>query len=101
MIRDEGVRLLSDADVEAVAARVVELLRIEAGHRLLTASQAADILGVPETWLRAEQRAGRVPHVRLGHYVRFEREALTAWWRARTLGPVAGARPVSIVREAA
>ena len=54
---------------------------------LLDAAQAADLLGVPKTWVLAEARADRIPHVRLGRYVRFESSQLEAWWEARRRGP--------------
>ena len=34
--------------------------------RLLDAKQAGDLLGVPATWLLAQARGGKVPHVKLG-----------------------------------
>ncbi len=55
---------------------------------LLTAGQAAELLNVPVSFVRAEARANRVPHVRLGaRYVRFEADALEAWWANRRRGP--------------
>jgi excisionase family DNA binding protein len=39
---------------------------------LLTAGELAERLGVPESWVRTEERAGRIPSVRLGRYVRFK-----------------------------
>lgn len=62
------------------------------GHdrRLIPAADAADLLGVPKTWVLAEARANRIPHVRLGRYVRFEANELEAWWRARRRGPSFG-----------
>jgi excisionase family DNA binding protein len=54
---------------------------------LLDADQAGAMLGVPASWVLAEARAGRIPHVRLGRYVRFSGDELTAWWRARAQGP--------------
>ncbi len=56
---------------------------------LIDAAQAADLLGVPKTWVLAEARADRIPHVRLGRYVRFDPDALEQWWQARSRGPVA------------
>jgi excisionase family DNA binding protein len=41
-------------------------------EKLLTANELAKRLGVPESWVRTEERAGRIPSVRLGKYVRFE-----------------------------
>ncbi|HEX9262840.1 MAG TPA: helix-turn-helix domain-containing protein [Candidatus Binatia bacterium] len=37
-----------------------------------TTAEAAEILNVPETWLATAAREGRVPCLRLGHYVRFK-----------------------------
>ncbi len=54
---------------------------------LLIADQAAELLGVPKTWVLAEARADRIPHIRLGRYVRFEASELEAWWQARRRGP--------------
>ena len=44
-------------------------------------------LAVPYPWLLAEARHDRVPHVRLGRYVRFDPDELECWWRARMRGP--------------
>ena len=57
---------------------------------LLNADQAGELLNVPASWLMREARADRVPHVRLGKYVRFAEKELEAWWRARLRGPVVG-----------
>jgi excisionase family DNA binding protein len=43
-----------------------------AEQTLLTASQLAKRLNLPESWLRTEERAGRIPSVRAGRYVRFK-----------------------------
>ncbi len=48
------------------------------------------MLAVSPQWVLAQARAGRIPHVRLGRYVRFEREQLEAWWSRRRRGPVLG-----------
>ena len=48
-------------------------------ERLLTADEDADLLAVPTSWVRAETRAGRLPHVELGRYRRYDREAVLAW----------------------
>ena len=54
---------------------------------LLDAQAAGALLNVPASWVLAEARADRIPHVRLGRYVRFEAEELEAWWRERAQGP--------------
>jgi excisionase family DNA binding protein len=91
-------------DLEALAALVADHLavRLAPPSRLMTAAGASEQLGVPASWLMAEARAGRVPHVKLGKYVRFDAAELDAWWRQRAAGPWrTGSRPVSHRREAA
>lgn len=44
----------------------------EAG--LLGAPEVAKLLGVPESWVREQARLGRLPFIRLGHYMRFRFE---------------------------
>ncbi len=51
--------------------------------RLLTASEVAEMLAVPERWIRDASREGRIPCVRLGRYVRFRRETVLAWIESR------------------
>jgi excisionase family DNA binding protein len=55
---------------------------------LLDAEGAAELLGVPKTWVLAQARADRIPHIRLGRYVRFDADELLAWAKARQRGPV-------------
>lgn len=51
------------------------------------ATEAGRLLSVPASWVLAEARANRIPHVRLGRYVRFSADDLEEWWRARMQGP--------------
>ena len=46
---------------------------------LLTARDVADLLGVAESWVYEQSRAGRIPTVTLGRYRRYRREAIEAW----------------------
>ncbi|MGA2454393.1 MAG: helix-turn-helix domain-containing protein [Solirubrobacteraceae bacterium] len=53
-----------------------------APHRftpLIDAKAASELLGVPHTWLLAQAREARIPHHRLGHYVRFNPDDLQEW----------------------
>jgi excisionase family DNA binding protein len=50
-----------------------------ANDPLLTADQVAAMLQVTKAWVYAETRAGRIPHVPLGRYVRYRRSAVLAW----------------------
>ena len=43
-----------------------------AGAKILfTAAELAERLNLPESWLRNEERLGRIPSIRAGKYVRF------------------------------
>jgi excisionase family DNA binding protein len=53
---------------------------------LIDAKAASKLLGVPHTWLLAQARAGRIPHHRLGHYVRFRPEDLRTWLEQTKIG---------------
>jgi excisionase family DNA binding protein len=46
---------------------------------LLTAEEVAALLRVTPAWVYAQTRRHRIPHLRLGRYVRYRREALEAW----------------------
>lgn len=48
---------------------------------LLTAEEVAALLRVTTGWVYAQTRSRRIPHLRLGRYVRYRRQALEAWMR--------------------
>lgn len=48
-------------------------------ERLLTAKEVAELLAVPESWVREATREGRLPYLALGRYRRYERAAIEAW----------------------
>jgi excisionase family DNA binding protein len=47
--------------------------------RLLDAAEVAELLHVPERWVREHTRNGHLPHLQLGRYRRYRREAVLAW----------------------
>lgn len=59
----------------------------ELDGELIDAEEAARLLSVPPSWVLSQARSGRIPHVRLGRYVRFERRQLAAWCTTRRQGP--------------
>ncbi len=69
---DERGQLL----VEALADRIAER---QAPAPLLDAAAAGALLNVPASWVLAEARAGRMPAVRMGKYVRFRSDDIAAW----------------------
>jgi len=57
---------------------------------LIDAKAASRLLGVPHTWLLAHARTGKIPHHRLGRYVRFNPDDLQAWLRDTRIEPHGG-----------
>lgn len=54
---------------------------------LLTAQQVADLLAVPLSWVREATRDGRIPHLRLGRYRRYQASAINAWLHEQQAAP--------------
>ena len=54
--------------------------------RLLTAADVADLLNVAESWVRAATRDGRLPHVPIGRWRRYQRDAVLAWVEQQAVG---------------
>jgi excisionase family DNA binding protein len=48
-------------------------------RQLLDANAVAKLLGVKTSWVYAQARAGRIPHIKLGRYTRFEVASLEEW----------------------
>jgi len=62
-------------------------------ERLLEAHEVAELLAVPVSWVRAETRAGRLPHLELGRYRRYDRDAVLAWLEGQRAGQWRKFRP--------
>jgi excisionase family DNA binding protein len=56
-------------------------------NALLTAGEVAELLSVPKSWVYAEARAGRFPHIRIGRYRRFSLESIEEWTKNLERGP--------------
>ncbi|MFZ1926911.1 MAG: helix-turn-helix domain-containing protein [Solirubrobacteraceae bacterium] len=84
---DRGAAGADHVGASELALEVASLIGRETHAPLLDARQAAAILNVPASWIAAEARAGRIPHVRLGRYVRFNAEELMRWCAGRSVGP--------------
>jgi excisionase family DNA binding protein len=61
-------------------------------ERLLTAGEVAELLAVPESWVREATREGRIPYLALGRYRRYEHAAIEEWLREKRGGPGLPAR---------
>ena len=56
---------------------------------LLEADDVARYIGMTADWVYRDVRAGRMPRICLGRYVRFRRESIDAWLLERERGPAA------------
>lgn len=56
--------------------------------RLMTAEETAGRLAVTKSWVYAETRAGRMPHVKLGRYYRYRPDAIDRWVADLERGPM-------------
>jgi excisionase family DNA binding protein len=48
-------------------------------ERLLNAAEVAELLALPESWVREHTRNGSMPRIQLGRYIRYRREAVLGW----------------------
>jgi excisionase family DNA binding protein len=48
-------------------------------RELLTAEEVAALLGIGVDWVWERARKGRIPHIRLGRFRRFRRQAIQDW----------------------
>jgi len=81
------------ADVLAELRALRDALGERDASPLLDAEEAAALLSLPKSWILAEARASRIPHCRLGRYVRFRRDDLIAWTDGHTVGPRPRSQP--------
>jgi excisionase family DNA binding protein len=64
-------------------------------ERLLTAGEVAELLAVPESWVREATREARLPYLALGRYRRYSRSAIGAWLEEQQAGrPSVRTRPL-------
>jgi excisionase family DNA binding protein len=61
-------------------------------ERLLTAQEVAELLAVPLSWVREATRAERLPHLKLGRYRRYQRQAIETWLTEQQAGPTEARR---------
>ena len=90
----------TSSNLEAMASELAPLIAAHLAaatpdpEPLIDAEAAGALFGVPATWVRAQARAGAIPHLKLGHYVRFLPADLLEWRAAQAGGPRTGTRPV-------
>jgi excisionase family DNA binding protein len=54
---------------------------------LLDAEQVGALLNVPASWVRAQAREGRIPHLKLGKYTRFDADEIERWRQSQLRKP--------------
>jgi predicted DNA-binding transcriptional regulator AlpA len=70
--------------VTALSARLLQITpAIEPDTGLIDAPALAAKLNLNESWIRSRQRAGRIPHVKCGRFVRFRISDVTAALEAK------------------
>jgi excisionase family DNA binding protein len=81
---------------ERYRRRFAAVVPRETGVTWLTVKEAAHLLRVPVSWLYERTRTNSIPHVKLGKYLRFDRDELTAWvdeLKRDGRGPTVSRRP--------
>ena len=73
------IRSREIAPTRDARARLNQARGVSAGSPLVAADQAAKLLGVPPRWLLEQARQQKVPHHKLGRYVRFDLDDLINW----------------------
>ena len=68
------------APTPAPAAPLVPTLTNQA-MGWLTIDEAAALIRIPKSWLYERTRTNTIPHLKLGKYLRFDRNELLAWTR--------------------
>ena len=89
-LRERGVpklNLMVRGDNQATADFYRAIGYAQDDVQLLEAEDVARYIGMTADRVYREVRAGRMPHIRLGRYVRFRRESVDAWLASRERGP--------------
>jgi excisionase family DNA binding protein len=59
---------------------------VKLDERLMTPTEAAELLSVRTSWVYEACRDGRLPHIRVGRHIRFTRPDLARWLDAQRVG---------------
>jgi excisionase family DNA binding protein len=62
-------------------------------EKLLNAGDVAELLNVPESWVREATREGKLPYLALGRYRRYDRATVLAWLNDQRAGPKPASKP--------
>jgi excisionase family DNA binding protein len=86
---------IEQTDIEAIAARVAEILKpvitsnIKRDERdaLLDVVQLAAYLNVSKAWVYDQIRNNEIPHSKIGKYLRFRRREIDKWVETQSFKP--------------
>ena len=79
--------LFEDSDVEAIALRVVEMMKPFLSKNgsstsedvILDKKALAEYLSVPVSWIDKKVSLGEIPYTKIGKYIRFKKSAIDRW----------------------
>ena len=55
-------------------------------QKLLSIEELAELLGVPKSWIYRRTSLGEIPYLKLGRYVKFDLDQVTAWVEEKQAG---------------
>jgi len=86
---------LEKTDIEALAQRVVELLRPillskkqEAGDTIFDKDALSEYLGVPVWWIHKQVSLKAIPHFKTGKYLKFQKSKIDKWIDNQSINPI-------------
>jgi len=63
----------------STTSRSIEVDSATRDPEIMTAEEVATLLRLNKSWVYAQAGTNRIPHIRLGRYVRFRRSAINEW----------------------
>ena len=87
-------------DVEAIAQRVLELIRPlfsgkpDKQDSIFDVQGLSQYLGIPHSWIYKKVSLKEIPYFKVGRYVRFRKTAIDRWTQNQTVNPIPALRHV-------
>ena len=58
----------------------------ELGKKLIGVKEVSETTGLPASWIYSQAAAGRIPHLKLGKYLKFRPQEIAAWLETHRRG---------------